>query len=225
MNILSITKSFTVLVFLAIAILFQGCLDYTQITTIKKDKTGSMFIHWQYHWTGSEDSLLTQETYIFNRDSIRSQFVSKFMTIKNIEVYKDLKDSTIHGKIEFEFANFDSLKLTRAFRHTYFHIIENDNGTETFEQRAQPFILNFSSSRGSQITYIFYLPGDILKHNADKISRNKLAWQFNDKKPADDFLMTATYKPFKLKETPHIIYYLTLFVLIIVMIFLFYKRK
>lgn len=225
MNKRKINKTGRVFLFLSFVFFFSGCLNFTQVTTIKKDKTGSMYIHWWYNWESGEDSLVAEKMYVFNKDSIKSLFSSKHTTLENIEVYRDFKDSSIHGKIEFDFDYFDSLKTTKAFRYADFKITENENGTETFSQQVQPFVSGFGIASKSKITYIFYLPGKILKHNADKISRNKLTWEFDEKKLSKNLLMEAVYKPFNLKETPPIIYYLTIFVLVAVIIFLFYRRK
>ncbi|NOX17860.1 MAG: hypothetical protein GXO87_06220 [Chlorobi bacterium] len=225
MNKRNINKTIKILVLFFSAFFLHGCLNFTQVTTIKKDKTGSMFIHWQYNWISGKDSLEAERMYFFHKDSIKSLFSSKHITIESIEVYKDLNDSTIHGKIEFDFDNFDSLKTAEAFSYGDFGITENDDGTETFSQHVQPFISSFGAASKNKIIYVFYLPGKILKHNADKISRNKLTWEFSGEKLSKSLLMKAVYKPFNLKETPRIIYYLTVFVLLIVIIFLFYKRK
>ena len=102
MNKRNINRILKLFFLLAVVFSFHGCLNFTQVTTIKKDKTGSMFVHWWYKWDSGEDSLVAERMHIFKKDSIKSLFSSKHTTIENIEVYKNLADSSIHGKIEFE---------------------------------------------------------------------------------------------------------------------------
>lgn len=202
-----------------------GCLNYNQVTTIKTDGSGSMFIHYWMQWTTSRDSLIVEQLGLFNRDSVYNEFISEFSSIKNVEVYRDFSDSTIHGKVDFEFNSLDSLNQLPAFKDSKLSIKDGENNTKIFSQFIAPIATGFGmKTKNFSLSYIYYLPGEILSHNATEISRNKLTWQYYLDEIGTGKYITATYRPFKLKETPSWIYYSALFVLVIVIIYVFSKR-
>lgn len=210
---------------LILLLFLGGCLNYTQVTTIKKDGSGNMFIHYWMKWTNTRDSIVVDQLGLFNQDSVYKEFASSFSSIKNVEVYRDYSDSTIHAKVEFEFNSLDSLNQLPAFKDSKLTIKDGEDNTKIFSQFIAPIATGFGiKSKNFSLTYIYYLPGEILSHNATDISRNKLTWQYYQDEIGTGKYITATYRPFKLKETPVWIYYSALFVLIIVVVYLFSKR-
>ena len=206
-------------------VFLSGCLNYTQVTTIKTDGSGNMFIHYWMKWGSTRDSLIVEQLGIFQKDSVYKEFSSEFNRITNVEVYRDFGDSTIHAKVEFEFSSLDSLNMTPALRGSQLTIKDGEKNTKIFSQFIQPIATGFGfESKDFSLTFIFYLPGEILSHNATEISRNKLTWQYNLEEIGTGKYITATYRPFKLKETPAWIYYCALFVFVIVVLYLFSKR-
>lgn len=211
--------------FILLTILISGCLNYTQITTLKTDNSGTMFIHYWMEWKTEKDSLLIEKLGIFEKDSIAKEFSSDYNKITNVEVYRDFTDSTVHAKVEMSFDNLDSLNHAKAFRDANFSIKDGPDNLKIFSQFIQPIATGFGfNSKAFAITYVYYLPGEILSHNATSISNNKLTWQYNLDEIGTGKYITATYRPFKLKETPEWIYYSALFVLVVVIIFLFRKK-
>ena len=207
-------------------IILTSCLNYTQITTIKTDGSGEMFVHYWMKWEDKRDSVLLNKLHIFNEDSIRSEFFSKHNTIDRIETFVNYSDSTIHSQIELEFNDFDSLKYTNAFKGANFTLVDGPNDTKIFSQFIAPFATGFGlKSDKFVITLIYYLPGQIYSHNAISKSRNKLTWQYSLADIGSGKTITATYRPFRLKETPLWVYYSALVVLLVVLIYLFRKRK
>ncbi|MBI1939754.1 MAG: hypothetical protein HYS25_16720 [Ignavibacteriales bacterium] len=212
-------------IFLAALILLGGCLNYTQVTTIKTDGSGSMFIHYWMKWTNPKDSLIVEQLGIFEKDSVYNEFTSEYSSIKNVEVYRDYNDSTIHSKIELEFNSLDSLNNTRAFKGSELTIHDGEKNTKIFSQFIKPIATGFGfESKEFSLTYVYYLPGEILSHNATEITRNKLTWQYSLDEIGTGKFITAAYRPFKLKETPVWIYFCALLVLVVVIVFLFSKR-
>lgn len=206
--------------------LLNGCLNYTQITTIKTDSSGKMFIHYWTKLRVSSDSVNINDLGLFNKELIENQFSSKFNSIENIEVYEDPSDSTIHAKVDLTFEHFDSLNYSKAFNNAKLSILDGPDDTKIFSQIVPTFITGFGiNSQDFVLTYIYYLPGEIIKHNATTISRNKLTWQFTIDEIGSGKLITATYRPFRLKETPVWIYILAGFVIIVVLLFIFRKSK
>lgn len=203
----------------------SGCLNYTQVTTIKTDGSGNMFIHYWMKWTNTKDSLIVNQLGIFNKDSVLKEFSSQYSLIKNVEVYNNPADSSIHAKVELDFNSLDSLNITPAFRKSQLSIKDGAKNTKIFSQFVPPIATGFGmESKNFSITYIYYLPGEILNHNATEIDRNKLTWQYSLDDIGTGKFITATYRPFKLKETPTWIFICALFVLVVVIIYLFSKR-
>ncbi|MFH1198440.1 MAG: hypothetical protein V1720_22245 [bacterium] len=210
---------------LALALL-AGCLNYEQITTIKTDGSGDMYIHYWMHWRNDRDTTTINQLGLFNQDSIRSEFSSLYNTMDNIEVYNDFSDSTIHAKIEITFNSFDSLNYTKAFKGANFSIKNGPNNTRIFSQFIKPFATGFGfESNALNITHVYYLPGEITFHNANSLTRNKLTWEYTLAEIGTGKTITATYRPYKLKETPKWIYYSALTILVVVIVYLFRKRK
>lgn len=209
-----------------LSLLLTSCLNYTQVTTIKTDNSGEMFVHYWMKWKTQSDSIIYQKQSLFNRDSIGADFKCPVNKITNIEVYNDNTDSTIHGKVNFTFTNFDSLNFANAFRDADFSISDGEDNTKIFSQSLPGFVSGFNSRDSSlEIEYTYYLPGKIISHNAQSLSRNKLTWNITKKNISKLKILKAVYIPFRLKETPHIIYYLMILILLIVMYYLLRKKK
>jgi hypothetical protein len=207
-------------------IVLPACLDYTQITTIRTDNSGKMYIHYWMHMEPELDSLLLTKLGIFNEDSLKHIFEANFTEINFTTVYHDYSDSSLHAQIEFNFVNFDSLNHLQFFRHAELSVKDGPEETKIFSQFVQPITTSFGMYNNSlSVSYIYYLPGEIISHNANSQSRNKLTWIFTLDNIGTGKTITANYVPFKLKETPKWIYYLAGMVILIVLVFLLKKGK
>ena len=212
-------KYFRITIFFILFFSITSCLNYTQITTIKTDNSGKMFIHYWMHMDPDLDSLLLTKLGLFNEDSLNNIFESKITELNFTNVYHDYSDSTLHAQIEFEFVNFDSLNSLQFFKHSELSVKDGDEDTKIFSQFIQPFTTNFGLyDKSLTISYVYYLPGEILSHNANSISRNKLTWNFSLDNIGTGKIISANYIPFRLKETPIWIYSLAGFVILIVLI-------
>ena len=207
-------------------LVLPGCLNYYQETTLKTDGSGEMFVHYWMKMVTTQDSMIVNQFNIFNPDSIRNEFSSKYDKIENVEVYNDGRDSTIHAKVELTFQNIDSLNETKAFREANFSLRDGAAGQKIFSQFISPAATGFGFDASLfTITYIYYLPGEIITHNAMEKSSNKLTWRYRLSEIGMGKTLTATFRPFKLKETPIWIYILAFIVLSVVIIFLFRKNR
>ncbi len=219
-------RKITYILLLIIAVTLTSCLNYTQVTTIKTDNSGKMFIHYWKKSVPKIDSLFFTKLGLFNKDSLKTNFTATFNKINFVKVFRNNSDSTIHAQIEFEFTNFDSLNLLPFFKGASLSIKEGEKSTKVFSQFIQPVTTSIDSINiPVKIKYTYYLPGNIISHNANSLSRNKLVWEFTPDDIGNGKTITATYIPFKLKETPRLIYYLSLAVILIVIIFLFSKKR
>lgn len=216
---------FNKLLFILLASL-TSCLNYTQVTTIKTDDSGKMYIHYWMHMNPDLDSLLLTKLGLFNEDSLKNIFESDFTDLNFTKVYHDFSDSSLHSQIEFEFTNFDSLNKLQFFKHSELSVKDGPEDTKIFSQFIQPITTTFGLyDQSLTVSHIYYLPGEITNHNANSHSRNKLTWIFNLDDIGTGKTISANYIPFRLKETPRWIYYLAGMVIIIVLVFLLKKRK
>lgn len=220
------TRKFIYLFIACTTIFFNGCLNYYQETTLKTDGSGEMFVHYWMKTSTSQDSSFIAQAGVFNADSVKKEFSSPTSQIKQVEVYTDSSDTTIHAKIELVFQNIDSLNKTLAFKDANFSLKNGAAGQKIFSQFIPPVATGFGVNPESfTLTYIYYIPGDIITDNSTEKSRNKLTWKYKLSEIGTGKTITATFRPFKLKETPVWIYSLAGVVLLVVIIFLFRKNK
>jgi len=207
-------------------LLLTSCLNYVQNTTIYPDGSGNMQINYwmKFSDTSSVSTILSLE--IFNPDSIRKEFSSKFVRIINIATYSDTLDSTIHDNIELSFNHVDSLNTANAFAQSRFSLEDGASGQKIFSQFIPPVTTGFGID-GSKyhVSYNYDIRGDIVTHNATNKSGNNLTWSYSLSEIGRGKTISVTFKPFKLKETPYWIYILAGLVLLIVIFFLIRKKK
>ncbi len=217
-------KKYLLLIIL-IPLLISGCLNYEQITTVKADNSGKMFLH---YWTKISlplDSVFYRQVSIFDTAYVHKQFSKKFLSLSDLESYIDYSDSTIHTKIEFNFTNLDSLNKLPGFRSASIFIKKGPEGTRIFGQSILPFFFQFGFNPENYfLKYVYYLPGNIISSNADDVTLNRLTWNFRMDKVKPGTSLKATFKPFRLAETPPWIYWLAGIVLLIVFVFLIKKK-
>ncbi|MBN2571724.1 MAG: hypothetical protein JXA68_06315 [Ignavibacteriales bacterium] len=218
-------KKINFLLLTVIVISCTSCLHYEQITSLKIDGTGKMFIHYWTSWKSDKDSVIFKDLGMFNPDSLYKEFDTSFTEINFVEVYKDEEDSTFHAKIEFTFDNFDSLKYISALNYCEFSFRDGADNTKIFSQFIPSFATGFGIGKQKySITYTYYIPGDILEHNAMERDNNKLVWQYTHDEIGRGQYIYASFKPFKLKETPVWIYIIASMILLVVVVYLFKKK-
>jgi hypothetical protein len=211
---------------LMIPFMLNGCLNYSQETKLKTDGSGEMAIHYWAKIKTADDSVMVNRFGYFNKDSLNALFSSKYDKISKIEIYNDSNDTTVHAKIEISFSSIDSLNKMRPFRDANFSFKDGAANQKIFSQFVSPAASVFSlQASGMTATYTYYLPGEVIAHNAHNLKGNKLTWVYKLSDIGTGKTLTATIRPFKLKETPVWIYAAALIVLLVVTIFLFKKNK
>jgi len=204
----------------------SGCLNYYQETKLYTDGSGYMKIDYWMLLPDRESIDFVDKLGIFNPDSIRNQFKTPFSTIENVEVYKDTTDSTTHAIIEFSFSHIDSLNKSKTFSDYHFTFTHSPGGLILFTQFIPPVTTGFGIDASAYtVTYKYIFPGDIITHNAHNVSGRTLTWEYKLSEIGGGKTLSVTFRPFKLKETPAWIYMLSGFVLVVVIYFLFRKRK
>jgi hypothetical protein len=163
---------------------------------------------------------------IFNADSIKKEFSSPYTKIENIKVYSDSTDSTTHTIVEFSFSRVDSLNKVKAFSDAQFSFKDGASGQKVFSQFIPPIATGFGiDGTNFKIQYKYTFSGELVQHNAQKIEKRTLVWNYNLSEIGPGKTISVTFIPFKIKETPYWIYVLSGTVLLIVIIFLFKKKK
>jgi hypothetical protein len=163
---------------------------------------------------------------IFNPDSIQSGFQSIYSKVENVNVYRDTTDFTTHAIIDISFTHIDSLNKTKVFSEYNFSFVEKPSGQIIFSQFIPPIATGFGIDASTfAVTYKYTIPGEVLSHNAHQVSGKSLTWRYNLSEIGGGKTISVTFQPYKLKETPVWIYFLSGAVLLLVIFFLLKKRK
>jgi hypothetical protein len=209
-----------------ILISLSGCLNYIQDSYIYSDGSGRMRIIYWTKLPENKNAQILEKVGIFNPDSIRSEFTSKYCTIKDIKVYTDSTDSTTHAVINLNFDHIDSLNNMKAFAASNFALKDGAPGQKIFTQFVSPLATGFGfNAKDFHVTYKYTFNGDIITDNSTSKEGRTLIWDYNLSDIGNGKTISVTFKPFRLKETPPWVFMLSGFVLLIVIIFLLKKKK
>lgn len=217
-------KNFIVIALLGLTL--NGCINYEQRVLIYPDGSGNMEIHYWLQVPDSVSRASITKLGIFIPDSIRNEFSSRFVKILSIDCYSDTTDSTYHTKIKIEFSSIDSLNTIKAFSQYEFRLVDGAGNQKIFSQFIPPVTTGFGVDASKfYVKYIYEIRGDIITHNATERNRNILTWKYNLSDIGRGKTISVTFRPYKLKETPAWIYYLAGLVLLVVIFYLFRKKK
>jgi len=212
--------SFILLIFL------NSCLNYYQEVTLYPDGSGKMKIDYWMKFVNEESAKVLDNLGIFNPDSIKSGFQSPYCHVENVNVYTDTTDYSTHAIIDLSFNHIDSLNKTKVFAEYNFSFQQKTDAQVIFSQFIPPIATGFGIDANTyNVTYKYIIPGEIISHNAKEVSGKSLTWQYNLAEIGGGKIITVTFQPYKLKETPVWIYILSGAVLILVLFFLLKKRK
>lgn len=215
--------------FVFVITLINGCINYEQEVSLYPDGSGTIDIHYWMKIPNYEKNQIVNDIGIFNPDSIKKEFTSTEnieTEVKNIKVYSDTTDSTIHSVIRLWFKHIDSLNNMRQFNGFNFSLKDGAEKQKIFSQFIPPIAIGFGFDVSDYyVTYIYDFPGEIITHNATDVTNKKLIWKYRLDEIGKGKTISVTYRPFKLKETPKWIYALSGLVLLIVIIFLFRKKR
>lgn len=205
---------------------FSGCLNYYQEVTLYPDGSGKMRIDYWMKFINEESEKVVDNLGIFNPDSIMSGFQSAHSQVENVTVYRDTTDSSTHAVIDITFNHIDSLNKTKVFAEYNFSFLKKTGGQIVFNQFIPPIATGFGIDASIfTVTYKYSIPGEILSNNATEVSGKSLTWRYNLSDIGGGKTISVTFQPYKLKETPLWIYFLSGSVLLLVLFFLLKKRK
>jgi hypothetical protein len=204
----------------------SGCVNYRQVTNLQTDNSGKMFIHYWVKSGDLEESSITGQAGVFNKDSLKERFSSDFTQIESVEAYVDSSDTTINRKIRFTFKDLERLNELHSFESIHFSITENEEGNKVLTQSLPFTFFSVGTMLDTlEVEYVYYFPGSIISHNADSQSSNKLVWKIEPSDTSEVNKLMAVYEPYKLEKTPLWVYILAGAMLLIVLFYLFRKRK
>ena len=219
-------KILTRFLFIALVLYLTGCLNYVQDVILYPDGSGKMHIDYWMRLPDEESRSVADKIGIFNADSIRSEFNSPYINISGVQVLTDTTDSTTHAIIDFSFDRIDSLNLTKVFADARFSFQEDPFGNIIFTQFIPPIATGFGIDASKfNVTYKYTVSGSILNSNAHQVDKRTLIWSYSLSEIGGGKNISVMFRPFKLKKTPEWIYALTGIVLVLVLYFLFRKRK
>lgn len=203
-----------------------GCLNYVQEAEIYPDGSGRMKIHYWMDLPDRDSSPMIEKIGIFNPDSITNQFTSDFTKISKVTTFADSSDSTVHAIVELEFTHIDSISKTKAFELAQFSLKDGAAGQKIFSQFISPIATGFGID-GSRfiVTYKYRFFGDVITHNAHSDSGKYYIWSYHLPEIESGKTISVTFRPYKLKETPYWIYALMGAVIVLVLFFLFRRKK
>ena len=215
-----------IILFSFAVIVLSSCINYNQNVTIYPDGSGKMQVNYWMKYTDTSSVATILKLEIFNPDSIKKQFTSRFVKFLNIQTYADSTDSTIHAVINLSFNYIDSLNTVPAFAQSNFKLEDGASGQKIFSQFIPPVTTGFGMNANQfRVTYTYDIRGEIITHNATNKSDNVLTWSYTLAEIGKGKTISVTFKPYKLKETPYWIYYLAGIVLLIVIFYLLKKKK
>ncbi len=214
------------LLIIPLFLIFSGCLNYIQDVNLYADGSGKMRITYWMKMLDSDNLKALDKIGLFNADSIKNEFSSKYNKIKDVQVYTDTTDSTMHAIIELTFSNIDSLNNSKAFANLNFSLTDGAAGQKVFSQFIPPIATGFGFDGNNFIvTYKYTFAGNVISSNATSNDGRTLIWKYSIADIGSGKKIAVTFKPFRLKETPYWIYYLMGAVLLLVLVFLMRKKK
>lgn len=219
-------KKTLVILVSVVLLISSGCLNYIQDMEIYPDGSGKLKINYWMDFHSSENISVIESIGIFNVDSIKKEFTSDFTSVTFVEAMADSSDSTLHAIIHLDFTHVDSLSKLKVFSQYEFSLKDGASGQKIYTQFIPPITTGFGID-GSKysITYNIVFKGEIITHNATNNYGNSLSWSYTLPEIGRGKTISVTFQPYKLKETPYWIYVLTGIVLLVVIIFLFKKKK
>jgi hypothetical protein len=213
-------------VILSLSFLLASCINLLQDVILYPDGSGEMHIDYWMILPDDDSRRVADKIGIFNPDSIRSEFSSKYTKISDIKVFSDSTDSSTHATVDFAFVRIDSLNLTRAFSDAEFLFKEGTSGQINFSQFIPPIATGFGINASNyNVTYRYTFSGSILFHNAHRVENKTLIWSYSLDEIGGGKTISVIFRPYKLKKTPDWIYMLTGAVLVLVIFFLFKRKK
>ncbi len=209
-----------------IILFLPGCINYIQDVHLYADGSGDMRVHYWMKLKDEDEFKILDRLGVFNADSVRNEFSSPYNKVENVRVFTDSTDSTTHAIVDLTYSHIDSLNYTKAFATYNFSLRDGAGGLKVFSQFIPHIATGFGINPGNfHVEYKYTFGGDIITNNATSVNGRVLIWDYTLADIGNGKTISVTFRPFRLKKTPTWIYILSGFVSLIVLIFLFRKKR
>jgi hypothetical protein len=214
-------RNYALTVFFSLILLsltFFGCLNYEQSVKLNADGSGTIKIH---YWT-KESNVMSISKFSFEENEIKTDQY-KPEVVKSVKIESDLKDSTKHVYVEFDFKNINKLDSLKGFKDNSIKFAENgDYMTLTHTLKKDSSAKNFGMDEYT-LKYTYEFPSKPeLVDAAGKIEGNVVKWEYKYSELGNrDIVMTASIK--KPSGNSAVIY--VVIILIVVGIVVFFAMK
>ena len=103
-----------ILILLLVSIIFSSCVNIDQQTTINKDGSGSIALH---YWTHTSNLSMGNELggFSFEEAQVRKKFTSLNSDVTEIKIDNDESDSSSHVRVKITFKDFNNLNEAEGF--------------------------------------------------------------------------------------------------------------
>jgi hypothetical protein len=113
-----------------------------------------------------------------------------------------------------------------SMRITFWTKLPDNESTKILDKMGIGIFTGFGiNGNAFRVTYKYTFGGDIINDNSTSKDGRTLIWDYTLSQIGIGKMISVTFRPFKLKETPPWIYALSGLVLLIVIIFLLRKKK
>ncbi|MCX7878200.1 MAG: hypothetical protein N2510_06095 [Ignavibacteria bacterium] len=184
---------FSAVISVYFVIYLQGCVNVDQKTTIAKDGSGSMTVH---YWTKMSNVSSGTElgSFSFDKDKAKSNYSSSNNEVTNVEVKDKLEDSTKHVTVELKFKNINDITSAKAFEKVKVSWKEGKEGMDfSYTLLKDTVNANNMGSGDTKLTYTFEFPDEVLQTNGRKDGKS-VKWEKTLADLKQDVEMTATVK-------------------------------
>ena len=158
-KVLRFTPLFMLVVLLGVYL--SGCVNFEQKTTLAKDGSGSMKIH---YWTKHVKNITSDELqgFPFSESKVKDTYGTGGNEISNIKIEeKDEADTTKHVTFDLKFKDINKISEAKGFSKIKASWTEGKEGMEFKYVLAKD--TSSSGSMGAsdyKLTYEFEFPGD-----------------------------------------------------------------
>lgn len=179
-----------ILILLLVSIIFSSCVNIDQQTTINKDGSGSIALH---YWTHTSNLSMGNELggFSFEEAQVRKKFTSLNSDVTEIKIDNDESDSSSHVRVKITFKDFNNLNEAEGF----------SKSKSIWKKEKDKIIFNYTlmkdtvssdkmASEEYKLIYGFSFPDQVLTTNGN-VEGNLVTWDKSLSDLNEDIVMSA----------------------------------
>lgn len=173
-----------------IAVTFSSCVNIDQQTTINKDGSGSIALH---YWTHTSNLSMGNELggFSFEEAQVKKKFTSLNSDVTEVKIDNDESDSSSHVRVKITFKDFNKLNEAEGFSKT----------KSIWKKEKDKIIFNYTLMKDTvssdkmasdeyKLIYGFSFPDQVLTTNGD-VEGNLVTWDKSLSDLNEDIVMSA----------------------------------